>query len=74
MDANTKQSAETDKAVNKALAEQNEEHLISYEDAMKVIFCLIAVDQTISEKEIEKFNDIHTGDVIEAYTMEQIEA
>ena len=48
----TKQSAETDKAADKALAEQKEEHLISYEDAMRVIFCLIAVDQSVSEKEI----------------------
>ena len=54
----TKQSAATDKAAAKALTERRVEHLISYEDAMKVIFCLIAVDQTISEKEIEKFNDI----------------
>ena len=56
----TKQSAETDKAVAKALAEQKEEHLISYEDAMKVIYCLMTVDRTVSEKETEKFNDIGT--------------
>lgn len=54
----TKQSGETDKAVARALAEQNKEHLISYEDAMRVIFCLIAVDRIVSNKEIEKFNDI----------------
>ena len=56
----TKQSAATDKAADKALAEQNEEYLIAYEDAMKVIYCLIAVDRVVSEKETEKYIDIGT--------------
>ena len=54
----TKQSAATDKAADKALDRQKEEHLVSYKDAMKVIYCLISVDRTISEKESEKFNEI----------------
>ena len=54
----TKQSAETDKAVKKVLEEQKKEHLISYEDAVRIIYCLITVDRTISEEETEKFNDI----------------
>ena len=54
----TKQSAETDKAVKKALAEQSVEHLISYEDAIRIIYCLMMVDRTVSEEETEKFNDI----------------
>ena len=54
----TKQSAETDKAVKKALAEQSVEHLSSYEDAIRIIYCLMMVDRTVSEEETEKFNDI----------------
>ena len=54
----TKQSAKTDKAADKALAEKKKEHFISYKDAVRIIYCLITVDRTISEEETEKFNDI----------------
>ena len=53
-----KQSAATDQSVKEAIALQKREHLISYEDSMRIIYCLIAVDGTVSDEEIEKFNDI----------------
>jgi len=54
----TKQSMATDKEVEKQLEERKKERLISFENAMRIIYCLMAVDHTISEKEIVKFNEI----------------
>ena len=54
----TKQSADTDKTVKKALAEKSEELLINYVDAMRIIYCLISIDRVVSEKETEKYQEI----------------